>query len=172
MFNNLITKEFKALFTEAIDTILADSGLTVPCVVEYKYGNQNLVLCHNCVYDPISMRSINTYNGTGPVPFTADTICPVCQGNGNIENIKKETLYLAVLFDTKYWLNWNSKSINIKDGNIQTLCDIKLLPKLKNAEYLTIDTNQYAMHRYARAGDPEPCGFGNNKYITTMWERA
>lgn len=174
MLNDILTSQFKNLYNEAIDTILADSGLTVPCSLKYKYGNQNLELCYNCIYDPISMRSLNKYNSSGPRPFTEDTICPVCNGNGNIETTKNETLYLAVLFDSKYWFNWNSKAINVKDGMVQIICDIKHLPKLKNAEYIIINTNNsgYGSYRYTLAGDPEPCGLSEQKYIFSLWQRV
>jgi hypothetical protein len=57
---------------------------------------------------------------------------------------------------------------------VQTVCKIELLPKIRNAQYMKIDTNvqSYGDHSYALAGDPSPCGLGSNKYIITMWSRA
>jgi hypothetical protein len=173
-FEGVISAGYKNLYNQAIDAILSNTGLTVPCLISYGSSNNNP--CNNCIFDPISVRSANRYNGTGPVSFTTDTICPVCNGYGFIDQSKEELVYLAVLFDSKYWFDWSPKndSINIVDGMIQTICPIMLLPKIKNAQYITIDKNltNYGGYTYVTAGDPQPCGFGENRYIITMWSRA
>jgi hypothetical protein len=173
-FEGLISAEYKNIYNQAIDSLLSTTGLTVPCVISYGSSNNNP--CNNCIFDPISIRSANRYNGTGPVSFTTDTVCPVCNGYGLIDKASEETIYMAVLFDSKYWFNWSTKAdaVNIADGMVQTICSISLLPKIKNAQYITIDKNiaNYGGYTYATAGDPQPCGFGDNRYIVTMWSRA
>jgi len=173
-FEGLISSEYKNLYNQAIDSLLSSTGLAVPCLISYGSSNNNP--CNNCIFDPISIRSANRYNGTGPVSFTTDTICPVCNGYGLIDKANQETIYLAVLFDSKYWFNWSTKAdaVNISDGMVQTICSIELLPKIKNAQYITIDKNiaNYGGYTYVTAGDPQPCGLGDNRYIVTMWSRA
>jgi hypothetical protein len=172
-FESLISPLFKDTFNKAIDALLADNALTVPCTLNY--GSSNRSLCNNCIFDPISQRSLNQYNETGPCAFAPNSICPVCNGYGLLDKSKTESVYLAVLFDSKYWFNWNNKdAINIPDGAVQTICNISLLPKLKNSQFMTMDTNiqNYGDYSYAIAGDPQPCGLGNNRYIITMWSRA
>jgi hypothetical protein len=173
-FEALISKEFKAIYNQAIDAILANTALSLPCVISY--GSSNNILCNNCLYDPMSQRSLNKYNGTGPVSFPNSSICPVCNGYGLLDKANEETVYMAVLFDSKYWFNWSTKAdaINIADGMVQTLCPISMLPKIKNAQYITIDKNieNYGGYTYVAAGDPQPCGLGDNRYIVTMWSRA
>jgi len=172
--SNVLSKEFKQLFNNAIDTILANDGLTVPCLVKY-FGSGSTAHCNNCIFDPISGLSSNIYNGTGPSFFPEGGVCPVCMGNGIISNtnVTTETIYLAVIFDSKYWINWSSKSANIPDGMVQILCKAELLPKLRNASELVIDTNlsAYGNYTYERAGDPEPVGLSNHGYIISMWKR-
>ena len=169
---NIITPQLKALYNEAIDSLIGQNGLAVPCKIIYDSLKRST--CTNCVVDPIQQRSSNKYNGTGPVPFPNMGICPVCAGYGFIDMSAEETVYLAVIFDSKYWFNWGSKVINVQDGMVQTICKIELLPKIRNAQYMSMDTNiqPYGGHSYALAGDPSPCGLGSNKYIITMWSRA
>lgn len=172
IFSNLINAEFKGLYDQAIDAILENNALTVPCSIFYNTPNDTY--CNNCLFDPINNRSLNIYNGIGPLPFPENGICSVCNGNGKVEKSKSEIVYLAVIFDSKYWFNWGSKVINVQDGMVQTICKIELLPKIRNAQYMSMDTNiqPYGGHSYALAGDPSPCGLGSNKYIITMWSRA
>lgn len=174
IFNNIISSDFKNLYDQAIDSILENNALTVPCSIFYDTPNDSF--CSNCLFDPINNRSLNIYNGAGPAPFPENSICSICNGYGKVEKSKSEIVYLAVIFDSKYWLNWgsNAKVVNIGDGSVQTICKMELFPKLINAQYMTMDTSiqSYRSYQYALAGDPTPCGLGNNRYIITMWSRS
>lgn len=175
MFNNLITSEFKQLFKEAIDTVLAQNSLSVPCLIRYDSETTSQQLCNNCKFDPITLLSSNIYNGTGPISFLEGQICPVCLGSGYKIDVSgsQETIHLGVIFDSKYWLNWSSKTVNLTDGMVQTICSSEYINKIRNAKEIVIDSNldKYGNYTYERAGDPNPCGFGNNDYIITMWKR-
>lgn len=174
VFKSLMTPELKQIYKDGIDAILDQQGLTVPCLIKY-VGAAAPSHCNNCVYDPISGMSSNMYNGTGPSFFPDGSVCPVCMGNGVISgnNTASEKVYLAVIFDSKYWLNWSSKTVNIPDGMVQVLCKIELLPKIRNASELVINTDisQYGNYAYERAGDPEPAGLYSHDYIISMWKR-
>lgn len=175
IFSGLISKEFKGIFNDAIDSLLEKDSLSLPCTIVY--DNQiNNVHCNNCVFDSISLLSSNIYNGSGPSPFQEGAVCPVCMGLGLIKNPGKnnsETVYLAFIFDSKYFLNINNKIVNIPNGTIQSLCNINLLSKLKNASELIFDNNlsNLAHLKYERASDPEPLGLGDNRYIITLWNK-
>ena len=68
----------------------------------------------------------------------------------------------------------SSQILNVPDGSVQTLCKNSLLPKIRNAKDIVIDTTNvgpYGNYTYQRAGDPEPVGLGDHKYILTMWNR-
>jgi hypothetical protein len=170
-FANIITSQFKTTFQNAIDALLADHALTVPCLI--KYGLSEPSLCNNCIYDPISKLSSNRYNGTGPAPFVDNQICPVCVGKGVLLDSNQEVVYLAVIFDSKYWLNWGSDTIGVPDGQVQTLCSVDYLPKIINAQEIVFDTtlsNRFGEKPYQRNGEPRFYGLGDNKYISTMWK--
>lgn len=172
MFDNIITPQFKQLFKDSINTLIAQNALTVPCTIEYENTKRNL--CYNCEFDPIHQCSANMPKNGSLVSFPVNTICPVCNGIGYIDNINSELVYLAIIFDSKYFLNFGSKVVNVSDGLVQSLCAISLLPKLKEAKHIIIDNNiaTYGHYRYTRAGDPQPIGLGSNDYIITMWQQS
>jgi hypothetical protein len=172
MFDNIITSEFKNIFKESIDTILATNGLTVPCTL--KYESSARALCYNCEFDPINQKSANMPRIDSTVTFANYTICPVCNGFGYIDSTKDEIVNLAIIFDSKYWLGWGSKSVNIADGAVQSLCSINLLPKIKNCKYMLMNNNlsRYGHYRYSRINEPEPAGLGDHDYIITMWQKS
>lgn len=172
MFDNLITPEFKKVFKDSIDTILSQNALTVPCLL--KYQNTKKELCFNCEYDSISQKSANIPKNNAVVSFPRGSICPACRGFGYIDTTNDEKVDLAIIFDSKYWLNWGSKTMNIPDGMVQCLCKIDLLPKIKTCKEMIIDTNlsNYDNYRYSLAGDPQPAGFGSHDYLISMWQRS
>lgn len=172
-FSGIISKELKQTFNNAIDSLLETNSLSLPCKIIY--DNQiNNSYCNNCVLDTISLVSSNIYNGTGTNPFADGGVCPVCMGLGLLKNNKaSEIVHLAFIFDSKYFVNTNNRVLNIPDGSVQSICNISFLSKLKNASEIIFDTNlsQLAHFKYERAGDPEPLGFGDNRYIITLWKK-
>ena len=67
MFDNLITPEFKKVFKDSIDTLIAQNSLSVPCTL--KYENSKRDLCYNCEFDPISQRSANRPKANPTINF-------------------------------------------------------------------------------------------------------
>jgi hypothetical protein len=162
-FSNVLSSEFKQIFNDAIDAILADSGLTTECILTYGNEYNEQTLCDNCILDTISRVSSNIYNGMGPRPFPDNTICPICLGMGMSKASKQETVKLAVIIDNKSFINVGDIAM-IGNGVIQTLCGIELSPKISNARTLILHNSEYQ-----RAGEPRPCGLSNHKYLVTFW---
>lgn len=174
-FQNIISAELKSLYDNAIDAIVNEGGLAVPCGLSYS-GQQIQNFCNNCVYDPITKLSANIYNGTGPNYFPDGSVCPVCMGNGTTDTdtlVNTSTVYLAVILNPKDFFPISNQIANITDGYIQTICNIQLAPQLRNAVGLTLltDINNYGNYEYERSSDPTPAGFGSHRYIITMWKR-
>ena len=165
-FSNILTAEFKQLFNDAIDAILADSGLTTSCIL--KYGNEfnGEDLCNNCIFDTISRVSSSIYNGTGPSSFPEGGVCPVCLGMGMTKTTKEETVKLAVIMDSKSFINVGDIAV-VGNEVIQTICRIDLLSKISNARTLTFSNREYN-----RAGEPQTCGLAEHQYIITFWSNA
>lgn len=171
IFSGLLDNTFKNTFNQAIDAIIEEGGLSVPCIL--KYNTTNTSYCNNCIFDPILQKSFNKYNNTGPISFPDGSICPVCVGAGKVSYDSEETLYMAAIFDSKYWLNWGPKFVNIPNLAVQTLCNISFLPKIQNATHIIINSNiaNYGNNIYSKAGDPTPMGLSDHRYILTNWTK-
>ena len=153
-----------------MNMLLANNGLTTKCLLNYGISKKDL--CPNCIYDPNLKKSANTYKTGGPKPFVNGRICPYCNGAGYHGLVKVDEVYLAVIWDYKYWIN---KPINIQNpaGMIQTICHRSLFDKLKKAKDLTIvyrDTNTNPLFKLSE--EPNPVGLGDNNYLICNWERT
>jgi len=170
MFADIVNNNFKNIFNSAISSLLDIDSLAVPCTI--KYVNPKGSFCTNCVFDSLMNRSSNIYNDTGPIYFV-NSICPVCNGKGLLFNDITENVVLAVIFDSKYFINWDSKNINVPAGTAQTLCSINLMSKIRNANSVVFNSNLsvYAQNEYIRMGEPTPCGLGDHVFITTLWQK-
>ena len=169
-FSGLINNDFKNLYNQAIESLLESTALAVPCKLKYNTTDQSF--CNNCVYNSILDRSFNKYNGTGPASFPEGSICPVCNGVGKIIYDAEEVVYLGVILDSKYWLNWGPKNIQIPNLAAQTLCSITLMPKIQNATQMIVSDNEtYDNNQYSKAGPPIPMGLGEHKFVLTNWTR-
>lgn len=165
---NIISKQLKDTYRMMIDEVLSEHGLTNQCTFYYK--NSSIEYCDNCIFDTITKVSSNMYNGTGPIPFVNNTICPQCMGLGQKQNNEKtKNITLAVLFDSKYFLNFDSQVVNVPNIFIQTICSIKYANDIRNASSMSIANlpNIY----YERIGDINPVGLGDLDYIFTNWKK-
>lgn len=173
MSNNfalLLNDSFKNLFNSAIDGILDQHALSTPC--NLRYVSTDRIYCNNCIYDPILNRSYNKYNSTGPVSFPEGSICPVCGGQGKIICDTNEIIYMAIIFDSKYWMNWGPQFVQVPNLAAQSLCSITLMPKILNCTAMNlVNVNNYDSGLYSKAGQPTPMGLGEHKYILTNWTR-
>ena len=64
-FSGIISKEFKAIFNNAIDSLLENNALSLPCKIIYDNSINN-TYCTNCVFDNISLLSSNIFNLSQP----------------------------------------------------------------------------------------------------------
>lgn len=171
LFNNIITEDLKNTFTSAIEALLADSALTVPCKLVYE--NTKLEDCPNCIYDSISKKSSNQYQTGGPIYFVDGQICPYCSGFGSLSFKKEEDIYLGIIKPAFFGgSNLDLNGLTFVDGMIQSLCGIVHYAKIKRASHIIIDTNLLTISnsRFIRYKDPTPIGFGNNAFIITTWQ--
>lgn len=171
IFTGLINSAFKDIFNQAIDSLLDVGALSIPCRLQYNKEYSETSYCGNCIYDPISEASSNTYNNsTGYVSFPNGSICPVCNGFGKIILDSNETVYLGVILDGKYWLNYGPNFVQIPNLSAQTLCKIELSPKIAQATSMVlVDSYDYSPTVYTKLGAPIPMGLGDHKYILTNW---
>jgi hypothetical protein len=170
-FAGIITQAFKDIHKYAIDALLEDDALTIPCRITYADNKQSD--CPNCIYDSQRRRSANRYQPGGPTPFQYGTICPYCSGHGRISSEQSEEIYLAVIWDYRYWIDFDL-NVQSPEGRVQTISKIDTLPSLKRAKYVTIGTDieNYVKHRFQRDSEVQPCGLGANNYCVVLWKRV
>lgn len=172
-FSGIIDSTFKQTFKNAIDALLENTALTVPC--KLVFDNTKLQDCPNCVYDAISQRSSNQYQNGGPVPFVNGQICPYCSGAGSLSFSSEEDVYLGIIKPVFFGLDQlELNNVNYVDGMVQSLCSINLYAKIKNASYIIVDTNltDITISKFVRYRDPSPVGLGDNSYIITTWKNV
>jgi len=173
IFTNVITKEHKTLFKDAIDSLISSEGLGTPCKLSYNSNITTTSDCTNCLIDPIYKKSMGKYNGSGPRSFPEGGVCPVCNGEGFVTINNSETLYMAVLVSEKTWIDIGLSSVQIPQGSLQTISKADTFLKIMNSYSMTI-SDQNGLNNnlvYQRNSDPTYVGFGNNDYIITMWKR-
>jgi hypothetical protein len=170
-FSGIISAPFKQLFDDAINAILEETALTVPCKLLFK--DTKITDCPNCIYDSISRRSSNQYQTGGPLPFVNGQICPYCAGIGSLTFSAEENVSLGLIKPVFFkYANLDLEAVNFVDGKIQSLCNISYYAKIKNASSIIIDTNITGLSNstFIRFRDPVPVGFGNNTFMITTWQ--
>lgn len=174
MFSGIIANNnMKQIFNDAIDALLEETALTVPCKLVFE--NTKLQDCPNCIYDPISKKSSNQYQAGGPVPFVDGQICPYCVGVGSLSFSNEEIVYLGIIKPVFFGMDQlELNNVNYVDGMIQSLCSVDFYAKIKNASHIIVDTNieNITINKYVRHRDPIPVGFGDNSYIITTWKNV
>jgi hypothetical protein len=158
----------KKLYNQQIDIILSNTGLTIPCSLVYE--TTRITQCPNCLYDTISKKSANIYNG-GPLPFTNGQTCPYCLGTGQSSAAVAETaINLVVLTDSKKFVG----VVNQPDIVAQTICSINHIDVIRKASKIIFNTDisNLTNNIFVRANEPSPVGLGDNKYIFTNWARS
>lgn len=157
--------ELKNIYNNQIDMILAQTGLTISCQLDY--GVSKKAICPNCIFDSNTNKSANKYKPGGPISFELGRICPYCNGIGFYgESNRQEEVYLAVLWDSKSWINFPTK-IQSTSGFIQTICKSDLINKLQSANNLFINGDAYQLD-----GKPNYAGLGDDRYIISTWKKV
>ena len=167
---NIITSDLKKLYKTFIDELLREHSLSLPC--RLIHDSSKLTPCINCVLDPISLKSSNTYQTGGPLEFADGQICPYCHGLGGSHGSATEILNMLVIFDYKYWVGFDSK-VHRPDGLVQTISKLEDLPKINNCSKIIVDTNltNYTESYFQRNSEPQPAGFGESSYFFTFWKK-
>lgn len=168
-FAGIISAEFKATFKYAIDSLLETTALTVPCI--FYFGDTKFTNCPNCKQGMGGLSS-NKYNGTGPVPFS-NTICPVCVGKYKLPVNTNETIYMAVIWDHKKWLDLGI-NISTPDNYCVTMSKITTYASVVQAKNMmpNSDIQNVVKSKYEREGNPRPLGLGEDAYILTIWKKC
>lgn len=171
-FAGIITADMKALFNNAISSLLESTALTVPC--QFIFADTDFIECPNCFFDAMSGRSSNIYRPGGPIDFNYGN-CPYCYGIGKITLDETLNTNLIVLWNYKDWIGWNGVPDNtmVPFGQCQTMSALSTLTDIKRAKEIILNTNlsTYVKHRFERSSEPNPIGLGDDAFVLCMWKR-
>ncbi len=164
----LVPQEIFDGYNYFVDDFISTS-FGVNCKLVYPPLKTN---CANCIYDTMSNKSTNIYNGSGPQPFTFG-VCPWCGGLGFTESVQTETIKLRLYYSPKHWIKIHPL-INIPDNTIQAIGFLSDLPKIKQAQTMIANSDQEGFGNciYDLLGNPVTTGFKHNRYLISMWTRA
>ena len=121
-FSGIISTTLKTTYTNAIDALLEDAALTVPCKIYYdSWKYEDCSLCVN--KDPGSIGGTPFSPGGSNILPNTQT-CPVCGGTGKRRiEVDPESIYLLVIFDYRQWITLGSLQTKVKapEGYVQIL---------------------------------------------------
>lgn len=159
----------KTIITSALDDLITELGKD--CRLVYP---SRLSPCDNCVYDPVTLRSTNTYLAGGPIPFQ-DTTCPVCNGTSQKSDSQSEIIKFLCAFDPKaFFIPIPGLNIEKPFSYVQTKGFLVDVPKVKRAEHIVfqvaiegIISNRYRLFK-------SPADVSNiiqGRYFVATWEQ-
>lgn len=159
------------LYNKQMDLVLSQTGLTTKCQLNFGITNKNV--CPNCIFDNNLKKSANKYKNGGPIAFNLGQLCPYCNGVGTYGETNTKTIYLAIISDSKKWIN-APINIAIPDGSIQSICSNEYFDDFKQCQNLTV--LYYGSSRknpqYTLYSEPNHIGLGDNNYISAIWKNV
>ena len=134
--------------------------------------------CPNCYLDTLGTRtrSVSVYKPNGPYPFARGMPCPYCNGKGYKAVESEENLDVRIYWDQKSYRDIGVP-IDLPEGSIQVICNMKEMPKLERAKYLIPQSygniSNYTTMKFVKSGSYYPQGFKQNpeKYAVSFWVR-
>jgi hypothetical protein len=170
-FDGIISTEFKALFKNAIESLLDIDALSIACTLVY--GDSKFTDCTNCVFDPVLKKSSGKYKSGGDRYFTVGT-CPVCRGIGRFTTDVTATVYIVPIWNYKDWINWRGTTAQALalQGYVQTLSKMDTYNAIKSCKSIIIDSSLNIQHNhiFQRDGEPTPVGLGGSDFLITIWK--
>lgn len=154
---------FQAYEEFADDFINSNFGVT--CELIYPARR---IFCANCAFDPIGQKSANRYKSGGPMPFYFGN-CPMCAGNGYIEDRATDTIKLRVYYSPKDWIKV-ANSVDTSNASAQVIGFLSDMPKFERADEILTNKPQenYQEWRFTRLGDAMPHGFKQRRYFVAF----
>jgi len=166
-----LSPSIKAIVATALDDLITELGKQVRLVYPARW-----VSCSNCQYDQIGHKSSNYYKSGGPLPFPNATVCPMCNGNGKIEEENSEVVQMLCQWDPKdFYRPVPQVDIRLPFGSrIQTKGYLSDLPKILKADHAVFEIPIEPIVRYTYQLASEPADVSNiiqGRYVVADWYR-
>jgi len=157
---SVFTDDFFAQHEKAINTLIADTGCSVPCTLVF--GNCRFLNCDNC--------SNSIYTPGGPAPFANGQLCPLCLGGRGQSVTEEECWNFVVEFNSKGFRSSKARDPKVE---AETFCRTEFYERIRACEYAILDNCNECRwgERYKPIGLPEPCGLKFKNFILTAWEK-
>lgn len=154
-------------YKEGADKMI-DCWFGKPCTLFYP---KIKTVCPNCNFNPVTVRSSNTYKIGGPI-FFDNGICPYCNGDGYTDYESSETIKMRCYFNSKDWVKVEIP-VNIRSGAVQTIGHITDIPKcLKSTRVKMVSDQNYLNLDFVLAGEPQLHGLKKDSYFIAFWNRV
>ena len=130
--------------------------------------------CQNCLPDPIGKKSSNRWRTGGPVWFPDGSVCPVCNGVGQLFEEVSKTITMLCAWSPKDWFVKVPFNIQVPDNEIQTKGFIADLPSVLQARRMRLEASVQPLIHYEFDLQGEPIDPGNivqAKFFVARWRR-
>lgn len=156
----MIPNSFFKKYNEIMTDFLSPSGVAVPCTFVYGCRTAACTECGGGSADPM----VGGPSGAG---------CGFCDQKGHRQTEITECVDMAVIFTSKNFKQIPADGENLHNETATTISDIELMPKIRRAQYVILDScNEcYKYSRFVRSGEPETAGLKNKSWVVTRWIR-
>ena len=155
--------------SQAIDDLINQLGKA--CLLLYPPRAQ---ACNNCIPDPVGRKSSNHWLSGGPMQFPDGSMCPLCNGVGQLMQQHTETITLLCAWEPSKFFVKLPASVQLPAGSIQTKGFMVDLPRVLKARSVIIETLIQPIQRYRfdLVGEPvDPGNIVQGRYFVANWKR-
>lgn len=162
-----IPSAFWDRYYEACDFFLDDDHIGRASTVVYP---PKRTACVNCI-QPVGSNTNNVYRHGGPMPFDFGS-CPMCGGGGYKEEENTESIRLRIYWSRADWIRI-AGSIVSDDAEVMIIGYMADVVKVRQAAHIILaKNNNEADYRASLVGQPNPWGFGRDRYFVAFMKGA
>lgn len=164
-----LTPSIKGIAQQAITDLISQLGKD--CTLIWP---PRATPCPDCLPDLIGKKSSNRWRTGGPVWFPDGSICPMCQGKGQLFEEKTKTIKMLCAWSPKDFFLKVPFNIQVPDNQIQTKGFIADMPDVLQARRMRVESAVQPYIHYEFDLKTEPIDPGNivqGKFWIARWER-
>lgn len=155
----------------ALDDLITEFGKNCRLVYPPKS-----IDCTNCDLVIAGAMKVNRWKTGGPMQFPAGAPCPLCGGQGKIQQEVSEILQMSCDFEPKgFFRPVDGVNIRIKNATLATKCYLVDAPKLKRCDHMIyqVETEGISRSKFQLASDPvDISSIVKGRYAVAYWEQV
>lgn len=165
-----LTDDILSLAQDAFDCLIRELGRTARLYFAPLY-----IPCNNCGPNPLGNIPRTVWITGGPAYFANGSLCPLCGGDGSLQQEQYEDIRLIINWNPKEFdKEWLNSITRIPKDAIQAKGWISDLPKVSQCIYMHADIALQNLGNYHFKLISPPICPGNiikHRYFTSIWER-